>query len=418
MFNGRVDLAVSFRSTTHDPVPMLHLLRDQLAAPDKHLSFLFGAGTSSAVNIAPAPPEGGRRDYLPLIPAIARMTELCAEAVAAVSKEHERAWRTLSKECKALGLEPNIESILSRLRMKIDAAGPSDPVLGLERAAAASLEATIRRTIAALASPDEASIPEVVPHDEFASWIHRAERRHPVEIFTTNYDVLIERSLERRRVPVFDGFVGSYRPFFSPDALDGVGGPQSRWTRLWKLHGSTTWANVGTAPVRLSETGSGDVILPSHRKYDESRKLPYLALMDRLSRALATPGALLVTTGYSWGDEHINEVLLAALDANASTSIVALMFDGLDASPHVVRAAALRDNLIVLGRAEGIIRGERRTWALTAAIASPVSAFVDPYFDSDALVAQGDSAVPGALRLGDFNVLAAFLRSLAEGAES
>jgi hypothetical protein len=34
------------------------------------------------------------------------------------------------------------------------------------------------------------------------------------EIFTTNYDLVIEKSLEAIRAPYFDGFVGSYEPFF------------------------------------------------------------------------------------------------------------------------------------------------------------------------------------------------------------
>ena len=34
------------------------------------------------------------------------------------------------------------------------------------------------------------------------------------EIFTSNYDLIIEKSLEAIRIPHFDGFVGSYEPFF------------------------------------------------------------------------------------------------------------------------------------------------------------------------------------------------------------
>lgn len=42
----------------HDPQRVVELLRDHLAAHDKQLLFLFGAGTSSAVNTAPAPAAG------------------------------------------------------------------------------------------------------------------------------------------------------------------------------------------------------------------------------------------------------------------------------------------------------------------------------------------------------------------------
>ncbi len=38
---------------THDPRQVSEDLRNHLAMHDRRLSFLFGAGTSSAVNIAP-----------------------------------------------------------------------------------------------------------------------------------------------------------------------------------------------------------------------------------------------------------------------------------------------------------------------------------------------------------------------------
>lgn len=37
------------------------------------------------------------------------------------------------------------------------------------------------------------------------TWISGTGREHPVEIFTTNYDLLFEQALERTHVPFFDG---------------------------------------------------------------------------------------------------------------------------------------------------------------------------------------------------------------------
>jgi hypothetical protein len=97
--------------------------------------------------------------------------------------------------------------------------------------------------------------------------------------------------------------------------------PGQRWVRLWKLHGSVTWALAGEGDkrriVRGPEIETGELILPSLRKYEESRKQPYLAMLDRL-RALLTrrEEIVLITVGYSFSDQHINEVILEALEEN------------------------------------------------------------------------------------------------------
>lgn len=66
----------------------------------------------------------------------------------------------------------------------------------------------------------------------------------------------------------------------------------ARWTRLWKLHGSINWekneetvnGNKVTRVVRVTrEAAAGKVmIFPSHLKFEQSRRMPYLAMLDRL----------------------------------------------------------------------------------------------------------------------------------------
>src|SRR5690606_5156115 len=51
------------------------------------------------------------------------------------------------------------------------------------------------------------------PYHVLAKWIQAIDRDKPVEIFTTNYDLLLEQALEEQRVPYFDGFVGSDSAF-------------------------------------------------------------------------------------------------------------------------------------------------------------------------------------------------------------
>lgn len=399
--------------TTHDPEPLIHLLRDHLAAHDKRLAFLFGAGTSSAVNVAPHPPTGGKRTHEPLVPAVELMTAKCKSAVDQLSAKHAAAWTVLVKECESFAFAPNIESILGRLRLKLEAAGPEDLTLGLDPPALAEMEDAIRTTIADLASPSEEVIPDRVPHDMLAEWVRTVRRQHSVEIFTTNYDVLLERSFERARVSFFDGFIGSYRPYFSPDAVESDRAvPGRTWTRIWKLHGSANWSLVDNTATRLSTLKHGDMILPSQRKYDESRKMPYAALMDRLASSLSTDGTLLVTCGYSWGDQHINSTILTALDAQPSNAVVALSFDDLSSVPHLVDLASRRNNFMVIGPRSGVMRGQVGDWALPHQINGAVASFLDLCFDSDAQPEMNEGPVSGTMRIVDFNVFCRFLRSM------
>ena len=401
---------------THDPERFIHLLRDHLAAHDKRIAFLFGAGTSGAVNIAPGTSPDIRQEYIPLVPAVGAMTQRCKEAAIALSGEHAAAWSTIEEECRRLGLRPQIENILSRIRLKLDAAGPDDTTIGLSPSQLVELETTIRKTISALASPSEAEIPSTVPHDQFARWVRRAERRYPIEVFTTNYDILVERSLERARIPIFDGFVGSYHPFFSPEAIESDETlPGRTWTRVWKLHGSTNWKLVDRVPVRVSATGESDMILPSYRKYDESRKMPYLALMDRLATVMSTDGALLITCGYSWNDEHINSAILTALDQHPTNAAIALLFSDQDDLPNVETHALVRHNLFAVASRQAVLQGRRGDWALPQTLNRASASFVDISFDSDAVPEDTDAPTEGRMRLGDFNILCDFLAAMTSG---
>ncbi|MCK4578710.1 MAG: SIR2 family protein, partial [Candidatus Marinimicrobia bacterium] len=323
--------------TTHDPKQVIEDFRNQLARHDRTLVFLFGAGTSSAINIAPEPDDGNKREYIPLIPGIDGLTEACRTAVESMGESHPAAWQMLIEQCDQAGQPANVENLLSRVRMKIEAMGEEEKLVGLDRNQLRSVERTISATIAKTVNPSDDSIPRHTPHGDFAAWVKKVNRTSPLEICTTNYDILLERALEFARVPIFDGFVGTNDPFFYPECLDDEKQlPESNWVRLWKLHGSVNW-HVQELPdgkrfIRGVPSESGELILPSLWKYTESRKQPYVAYMDRLSRLMNSEHALLITSGYSFGDEHINEILFAALDNGETRNVVALLYHDLDES--------------------------------------------------------------------------------------
>jgi hypothetical protein len=408
------------RIQTHDPRQVIEDLRNHLAAHDRRLAFLFGAGTSSSINIAPIPPAGEKRKYIPLIAGAVGLTTCCKDAVEALGENHSQAWTKLCDQCKPVGRTANVEDLLSNVRNKIDAVVDGDTLVGLNRCQLEALEAKICSSIASAVIPNDKLIPRRTPHDNFAAWVRKVHRTAPLEIFTTNYDILLERAFENARVPVFDGFVGAHEPFFYPECLeDDDLLPKPKWIRLWKLHGSVNWKSTGEAPhkriIRGAPSATGEMILPSHRKYDESRKQPYMAYIDRLSRAARSEHSLLIVCGYSFGDQHINEILYGALDNRNTSSVIALQFDQLSEADPLVEAARNRANLSVIGPNAGIISRTWGIWQLTQPVDKKTHAFMDTAFDSNALPEDGGSPaattvdLQGKMRLVNFDYFCRFL---------
>lgn len=398
----------------HDPRREVEKLRDHLASHDKPIAFLVGAGASSAVRDA-----AGQALDPPLVPAVAAMGDRCAEAVAALSDKHATAYAQIVAELSSTGL-PNIEEILSSTRLKIVAMADTDQLSGAGRGELVEIEQAIRQTIAKAALPEEGQIPDRLPHHALARWIGRIDRASPIELFTTNYDTLLERALEDERVPIFDGFVGSRQPFFSAASLiHDAAAPGRQWTRLWKVHGSVNWAretmrNGTRRIVRGAENTDGELILPSFYKYDESRKQPYVAMLDRLGRVLTgREDTLLLTIGYSFGDQHINEVLFDALDARERMHIIALQFSDPPVEHELVKRAARRQNLLVYGPTTATVGGVSGEWHLVEPVDERTAGLLDIPFDSDAEPAVDKAPVTGRFRLGDFYWLGRFLDQIA-----
>ncbi len=381
----------------HDPIRFLTDLRDHLARHDRPIVFLFGAGTSCSVPSANRPDE-------PLVLAVPALTAKCREVIVALNKKYAQAWDAIKRECPQGHGHPNVEDILSRVRIKRVALGQTDQLCGLSVDELATLDAKITETIATEANPAPARIPARLPHDGFAAWVKMASRSRPLEIFTPNYDLLMERALERALIPVFDGFVGSYRPFFHADF---VGRdeliPGKEWVRLWKIHGSINWTkeqtDSGLRVFRGDVSSDPVVIMPSHLKYDESRKQPYLALLDRLGRVLEQDGALLITCGYSFSDQHINAALFSVLENRERSHVIGLQYEDVEESHPVTKFALRTPRLLVAGPKRAVIGGRLGAWAASGAAAS-----------GDAIdVTEGESP---KLLLGDFNVFCRFLESM------
>lgn len=337
----------------HDANRHVRGLRLSLAQDKPPLGLLLGAGCPAGV----AGPDGQ-----PLIPAIRGMTDSLRERVE--NDDQAEAFAALLAVLDEDGKpEPNVEDWLSTVRSLRAVAGGA-PVRGLSKEQLDGLEATITGGIVGLV--DRELPAAATPFHAVAAWTNATQRDLPVELFTTNYDLLLEQAFETMRSPYFDGFVGVRRPFFDnasiPTGTDRAIPP--RFTRLWKLHGSINWFLAVDGEVIRSERADGSrrLIHPSHLKYDESRQMPYLALLDRLRAYLSQRGALLVTCGYSYRDAHINSVVGEALNANPTSSLMALMRGDLEQYREAAALAARHPNIALSCRNRAVIGTREGPW--------------------------------------------------------
>ena len=208
------------------------------------------------------------------------------------------------------------------------------------------------------------------PMLQFASWATRANYHTPVELFTVNYDLVIETALEEIRALYFDGFVGALKGRFQTELVEQW--PEeaqalvpATFVRLWKLHGSVNWAWTADAEiVRLGHpvtTGQAAAIYPSDTKYEESRRVPFVVLQDRLRRALNQPETLMLISGYSFADDHLNELLFDAATRRERSELIAFCFSDIPAA--LAEQAERTPNLQAVAPREAIIGGVRAAWA-------------------------------------------------------
>jgi hypothetical protein len=337
--------------TVHNPDRYMAELRQILAQGRKRIGVLLGSGASASLRVDRAT-ERLDSDGEVLIPTIAGLTNNVLESLANNSNSALASIRADLPE------ESNIEHILSRVRSLSSLIGPHD-IHGIDadglRRLAECIAASIGKIVAAPLPSEHNAFTEL------AAWIGGTERAHPVEVFTPNYDLLIEEALERAEIPFFDGFTGSHEPFFDPASIARDDLPP-RWARVWKLHGSIGWRESCGNVVRTGRRDDTSLIYPDHLKYERIRKLPFTALFDRLRTFLLLPDTLLVSCGFSYADAHISAVIDESLSGNPSSSVFAFQFRNVEDEADARKIAFKRTNMSVYARDGAIINTIKAPW--------------------------------------------------------
>ena len=187
------------------------------------------------------------------------------------------------------------------------------------------------------------------------SFASRAASRERLNIFTTNYDRLIEYGCDKVGLRIIDRFVGMITPQFrnsrieldyhyNPPGIRGEPRFMEGVVRLTKLHGSLDWRfdeeerHIVRADLpfgatadhpSIPESGVETVMIyPNAAKDVETNNYPYAELFRDFASAVCRPNSALVTYGYGFGDDHINRVIRDMLSVpSAHLVVITFTFD-------------------------------------------------------------------------------------------
>jgi len=156
-----------------------------------------------------------------------------------------------------------------------------------------------------------------------------------LNIFTTNYDLYSERAMDSLGIHYANGFTGGISKYFNPTIFnyalaEKMDLSQSKWNvidnffYLYKIHGSVNWVEnddegklfkiqeIQDPTFNTLKDKETVMIHPTPLKYNASLGSPYSDLFREFQKKLMQNNNILVTIGYSFSDEHINNLIFQA----------------------------------------------------------------------------------------------------------
>ena len=198
-------------------------------------------------------------------------------------------------------------------------------------------------------------------YKDFYAKITQRTRKTPISIFTTNYDLFNEMALDELGFPYNNGFTGTYRRKFSPSSynymyVDNMNLSRDVWERLSsffnlvKIHGSISWVRKDEQVwERDYESISDDdtvMIYPTPLKDRTTLMTPSSDLFRVMENRLVQKNGVLIVMGYSFGDDHINRIILNALAVPSFRLVV------FGQSRNIDKLIALNDSRITVINSE------------------------------------------------------------------
>lgn len=209
--------------------------------------------------------------------------------------------------------------------------------------------------------------------------IGRKETLNRPRVFTPNYDLAFENACEKIGVSYNNGFRGVHMRKFDPDTFHNEtyikqetaerGKRIATYLNIYKLHGSISWQYTenlddlyNLKEIQISDTFKKTdfeigslMIYPIQTKKSYSLDLPYSEIFRNFSKCLTENQNTLVTIGYSFLDEHINDIIRTGL-YNPNLTLLIHSFGIINASSpaflQTLKARSASDQRIVIFEGE------------------------------------------------------------------
>lgn len=164
-------------------------------------------------------------------------------------------------------------------------------------------------------------------------------------VFTTNNDLYNEMAMDSLNIHYVNGFSGGITKHFNPamfnytyskrmDVSIDKYEPVENMVYLYKIHGSVNWIDANDdgnnffSIQELKHTkwlkNKNILIYPTPTKQNKSLGAPYVDLFREFQHRLLEPNTVLFVIGYSFSDEHVNDIIYRALATNTTFNVVVI----------------------------------------------------------------------------------------------
>jgi len=202
--------------------------------------------------------------------------------------------------------------------------------------------------------------------------LQRPNNLKRANLFTTNYDMAFDYALDNLGVHYINGFMGVHNRCFRPEVYDydlyypgqSVTGKVHRAEKVikyYKLHGSLSWLSTkpsvsntyGIREIPLNDEFKPDtdneiIVYPCVSKKSFTLDLPYSELFRQFAHAINQPQSVLFCIGYSFFDEHINDIIYQALSIPSFTLIIVNYSPSIDDASPIEELKLLKDKRIII----------------------------------------------------------------------
>ena len=312
----------------------------------KNVNFLFGSGTSS-----------------PAIPVMKGLLKSIRESE--LTNEEKEVFNQIAEVKK-----DDIEEILGTLysqKSYLEGIGDcGSEELNLCQGLIDKIESVIYDKLTPDLAPDSMSeaCKQVLDHYKrlYGKVTNRNKDLSRINVFTTNNDLFNETALDSLNIHYINGFSGGLKKYFNPAFFNYTFSkrmdtslekfePVNNMVYLYKIHGSVNWvedcsnANSYFNIRELTEIEKNydgrTMIYPTPLKQNKSLGSPYVDLFREFQHKLLEPSSVLFVLGYSFNDEHINDIIYRSLVTNSS--LILCIVNQLDENKPICK---VKDNRI------------------------------------------------------------------------